>query len=521
VSVRAKIRNWGRAVLVMSLCAVTGVPSAMAHVGSKDVFEELNAGGYKLLVTVRMPTAIPGVAAVEVRAVEPSGDAIREIRITPMPITGEAANHPPTPDLMVRSKDDPDFYTGNLYMMATGSWEVRFQISGASGDRTAAVAVPAVALSILKMEPWRAVLLSMLALLLLVGVAGIVAAAVRESDLKPGAIADASRRRQGLIAGAITFVVMGLLLGSEMQWWYEAAAVYAGDIYKPLAVQPVLQGNVLDLHVSVFVSKSAASLGRSRLNSDFLPDHGHLMHLYMIREPEMDAVYHVHPDLVGPGDFRLRLPTMPAGEYKLYGDVVHANGFPETLLATINVPAGMQGSAPGPDDAAATPPPLSAGMLGSWCALPDGYSMVWDRPQDVDKPLAGNAPQALTAGTAYIFHFALLDAKGRPAGDVVPYMGMAGHAAFVKTDGTVFAHTHPEGSASMAAMMLANGSNSSDMSGDMAGMPMNMPMAAPSEIIPNTVEFPYGFPTPGRYRIFIQMKHGGTIETGTFDAVVQ
>jgi hypothetical protein len=34
---------------------------------------------------------------------------------------------------------------------------------------------------------------------------------------------------------------------------------------------------------------------------------------------------------------------------------------------------------------------------------------------------------------------------------------MAGHAAFVKTDGTVFAHTHPEGSAAMQAMMLANG----------------------------------------------------------------
>jgi hypothetical protein len=48
-----------------------------------------------------------------------------------------------------------------------------------------------------------------------------------------------------------------------------------------------------------------------------------------------------------------------------------------------------------------------------------------------------------------------------------------------------------------------------------------MSMAMPNEKIPNTVEFPYGFPTAGRYRIFVQMKHGGTIETGTFDAVVQ
>jgi len=37
----------------------------------------------------------------------------------------------------------------------------------------------------------------------------------------------------------------------------------------------------------------------------------------------------------------------------------------------------------------------------------------------------------------------------------------------------------------------------------------------------NIVDFPYGFPSPGRYRIFIQMKHRTTIETGAFDASVE
>ena len=36
--------------------------------------------------------------------------------------------------------------------------------------------------------------------------------------------------------------------------------------------------------------------------------------------------------------------------------------------------------------------------------------------------------------------------------------------------------------------------------------------------VPNTVGFPYGFPTVGAYRIFVQMKHGQTIETAAFDA---
>jgi hypothetical protein len=51
---------------------------------------------------------------------------------------------------------------------------------------------------------------------------------------------------------------------------------------------------------------------------------------------------------------------------------------------------------------------------------------------------------------------------------------------------------------------------------------MSMPgMDMTGGSLPNTVGFPYGFPSPGKYRIFVQMKHGETIETGVFDADVK
>jgi hypothetical protein len=109
------------------------------------------------------------------------------------------------------------------------------------------------------------------------------------------------------------------------------------------------------------------------------------------------------------------------------------------------------------------------------------------------------------------------------------YMGMLGHAAFVKTDGAVFAHIHPTGTVSMAAYMIANPDVSMPNIGSGMGQPMsaekapmpNMPgmTMAPTDL-PNTVGFPYGFPSAGAYRIFVQMKHGQTIETGSFDAIV-
>ena len=213
----------------------------------------------------------------------------------------------------------------------------------------------------------------------------------------------------------------------------------------------------------------------------------------------MDAAFHLHPSPTSDKHLSLALPGMPSGTYKLYADIVRVNGFPETLTATLTIPHGLAPAPLSPEDASATPPPLSAGDLGPIYKLPDGYTMQWDRPSQI------------TANTAYSFRFRLLDPAGNPVTDMQSYLGMAGHAAFVKTDGTAFAHTHPEGSAAMQALMIANSGNA------MSGVPDKS--ASPAPISPS-VEFPYGFPSPGRYRIFIQMKHANVVETGVFDAEV-
>jgi hypothetical protein len=93
---------------------------------------------------------------------------------------------------------------------------------------------------------------------------------------------------------------------------------------------------------------------------------------------------------------------------------------------------------------------------------------------------------------------------------------MTGHAAFLKDDGAVFAHVHPSGSVPMAALMLANPAPEMDHSA------MHfMDSGSMAASLPPEVAFPYGFPAPGNYRIIVQMKHGGRVETGIFDAAVQ
>ena len=118
---------------IAAIFAIACVADGNAHVGSPDVFLEGQAGAYRLLVTIRPPKAIPGIADVEVLT---TSDDIREVRIVPLPLTGDGAKFAPVPDRASRSPEDPRLFTGHLWLMFAGSWQVRVHVTGERGDGT-------------------------------------------------------------------------------------------------------------------------------------------------------------------------------------------------------------------------------------------------------------------------------------------------------------------------------------------------------------------------------------------------
>jgi hypothetical protein len=221
----------------------------------------------------------------------------------------------------------------------------------------------------------------------------------------------------------------------------------------------------------------------------------------------------------GAHTFELELPAIAAGRYQVFADVVRESGFPDTMTAEIDLP-DVPGVPLAGDNSEAAAPPLAdatdsatpmrgdaASADAAGTVLPDGYRMVWER---------GSAP--LVANHFVWLRFRLQTPNGKPVTDMEPYMGMAGHAEIVRSDRSVFAHIHPDGSVAMAALELAQ-KNASVQVADLAmdpGMKMDMPMDPAS----TEVSFPYGFPKAGEYRIFVQIKRGGQIETGVFDTEV-
>jgi hypothetical protein len=455
--------------------AMAAQSSAIAHVGSPDVFLEGQAGAYRIFVTVRPPIAIPGVADVDVLV---TSDDVREVHIVPLPLTGVGAKFAPVPDTAVRSTEDPKLFTGHLWMMGAGAWQVRVTVAGDRGEGTLSVPVPTLPQQTLAMTPALRAILFVLMFLLATGFVAIISAMARESRLGAGDTFDARARRRGRIAGAIAAVAMAGILYLGNMWWGVEATAYDRYIYKPLTASPRIEGSTLALDL-----RDPGWIGSRRLD-DFVADHGHLMHLFVM-SPSLDRLWHLHPEQMRVGGFSQRLPDMPAGKYEVFADLVHATGVSETVTGSFDA-----------THAAGSGTPL-AGDDSGWCSCDaSDTKIVWVKD---NTPLV---PRKLTT-----FTFRVEDANGQPAQDLELYMGMPGHAVFVKRDRQVFAHVHPSGSAPMAALNLA--------------MPGNDSHAQHQAATPSTVTFPYGFPQPGQYRIFVQVKRAGAIVTGAFDADVK
>ena len=370
-------------------------------------------------------------------------------------MTGIAATHPPVADIAQRSATDSQFFEGSLWLMSAGSWEVHIRAIGANGEGELPVPVPAVALRIKPMQRGVSYLLIGMMVFLTAGMVAIVGAAV------PG------HRR---VAMACASVVLVFALWGGSVWWGEDAASSNKKLFKPLGITVSLdKPDHMELRIT-----DPGWLPLRKLD-DLVPDHGHLMHLFLVRWPAMNRVYHLHPNQTAAGFFATSLPSLPSGIYRIYGDIVHDSGFAETAVGEAMLP-DVQGQPVSGDDAAG----------------PNSSDMVWVR--DKTKPIA--------ATQLNLFSFEIVGPNGKPVDDLEPYMGMGGHAEFIKTDGSVFAHVHPTGSVPMASEAVASPA---------AMMAMHETKPGP------VVSFPYGVPTPGTYRIFVQMKRAGKVETGTFE----
>jgi hypothetical protein len=484
--------------------ALAAVALLAAHVGSPNVFYEGTAGPYPVRVVVRPPGVIPGLAEISVRI--PTGEVRR---VTVQPVRWDLGTRgAPRPDQALPVAGEPRLWSAELWFMDFGSYSVHVAVEGAAGTGTVIVPVPAVATQTLGMKRGMALGLAGLGIFLFIGALTIVGAAAREAVLPPGEVPDAARRRMSWIARAIAVPVLALALLGGSRWWDAEDRAYADNLYEEPETEAAVSSEggarVLTLAITDTLWRYATPLA---------PDHGKLMHMFLVREPAMDAFAHVHPVRADSTRFRLTLPAeLPAGTYRLYADVVHESGFPRTFVEKVTIPAPASAPAPAAVDADDSWRVDSGGAVGNVIRLEDGSTMTWERDAQ------------LSAGRETTLRFRVTDPAGAPAA-LQPYMGMLSHAAVSRDDGSVFVHLHPAGSVSAVAQQLFAQRERGDTTRAADG---RLVLRAPADHAmhaagaqPGVVSFPYEFPRAGRYRVWVQVKREGRVLTGAFDAAVR
>jgi len=478
-----------------------------AHIGSPNVFYEGLAGPYHVKVIVRPPSVVPGLAEISVRVL--SGGVQR---VTVLPVRWDAGKKgAPPPDEAALVRGETNLFNAELWVMTSGAYSIFVDVEGAQGSGTTVVPLNSVAVVRLEMPPLLGSALLGMAAFLFLALVSIVGAAARESVLPAGMQPDRRRLWRARMAMVVAFLVLATGLYGGQKWWSAADSDYRNNkIFKsdPIetSVHAVGPQRVLRLE------REERKWGRRPL----IPDHGKLMHLFLVRDPGMDAFAHLHPVQSRSNIFETVVPSLPAGAYRVYADITHESGFTQTLTSKVQLAEAMVASpvtdspmAPDPDDSWCVGPPRGSGasppsFRGQQVStLEDGFAMKWTRPERI------------LPNREVTLQFQVVETNGQPA-KLEPYMGMQAHAAIQRDDGAVFTHLHPFGTLSMASQQrfvereqrVAPNRKTLEI---VCGLP-------PAD---DFISFPYEFPQAGRYRIWVQVKVRGKILTGIFDAAVE
>jgi hypothetical protein len=508
---RSLLQVFGRNLRLALVCVILS-----AHVGSPDAWFEGNAGPYKVTVQVQLPGVVPGVAQIFVRA-----PIDRPDRVTVVANKFDATGGAPPPEVAAPVEGDPGLYLAKLWLMSSGSNSITVEVTGPKGSGKAIVPVVNVPLRRLEFDPRLGIGLSAVGLFLFVGMVTIIGAAVRESTLAPGELPSRGNQSRARVAMIGTGLGLALLLFGGWKWWNSEDARFRRSIFKPLASRAAVvsggQGRQLVFSIadSGWIHRSdSAWLVRHDATSwtPLIEDHGKLMHLFLVRD-DMGAFGHLHPTTVDSVAFPSALPPLPAGRYRVFADVVIESGYTQTMVTSVVLPEPPTTAASGfqvsdPDDSWFVGS-VARGARSS--TLADGSVMTWS---------GGAGP--VVAGREAGLTFEVRNADGSPS-TLEPYMGMAGHAVVASNDGSVFVHLHPSGTISMASQMAFAMRQPGDSVRGRLGKRLNatehsaMAGAAP---VAGSVAFPYAFPKPGKYRMWVQVRKNGRVLTGAFDVTV-
>lgn len=185
----------------------------------------------------------------------------------------------------------------------------------------------------------------------------------------------------------------------------------------------------------------------------FTPIHERNLHLIVVSR-ELTTFLHVHPTLAADGTWSIDLPPLAAGSYRAVADF-QIDGGPRLALGIDLAVAGSYRPTQLPE-----PTPTT---------ITDGYEVALS----TERGDGGEVTAQLTVRR-----------DGEPVTDLEPYLGAMGHLVAIRTGDLAYAHVHP--------------------------------VEDEGDSVPGVVTFDAELTSAGRYGLFFDFKHNGTVHTASF-----
>ncbi|MBK5231423.1 MAG: hypothetical protein JJE13_00375 [Thermoleophilia bacterium] len=189
--------------------------------------------------------------------------------------------------------------------------------------------------------------------------------------------------------------------------------------------------------------------------TEFDLTHERRMHLILVRR-DFQGFQHLHPNQKANGSWSVTSAALAPGVYRMFADF-SVGGESLTLATDLFVEGEF------------VPKPL--GPVSRVADAGDGYEV--------------ESESAVAAGGATVPAEFTVRRNGKPVDDIEPYLGADGHLVALREGDQAFLHTHPEG--------------------------------APGGSGP--IRFQVEYPTAGRYRLYLQFRHRGSVHTAEFTQI--
>ncbi len=446
--------------LLIATMLLSLVPaSALAHGDHSGLIQTFTqtVGPYELAVTIELPNAVPAPLYLSIAPPDQIGDAIITLRAAPR---GRSFDH--LPDVEVRSvagSEGP--YSAQLEVEQAGEWELEVRVEGAKGRGVARVPFAIVIPSPSPATIALIIALSGLFVLMLLRLFLTMIFQQRRQGL-PGRVN--SLLGHGVVACLIVVAVLSVQQISGAGQLVQAAGVTSMTFGRPhvnVALRTEPAASVAGQRLTLILDLSDGATGLPV--DDLVPHHEALIHLVVIDQAG-DFFIHLHPPRLAPGRYAIQLTPERPGRYTAYAELARQDSGAQVLARDFQV----EGSSIVSTDAPA--PGLGVRHLSG---------------------IQVNVISSLTplrAGHQATLTFRFQTGAG-PVQDLQPWLGMAGHLIARSADGAIFGHVH-------------------------AIEPMAPGGPAPANVhYGPEVRFVYTFPQPGRYQLWGQFKHAGTIVT--------